>query len=151
MKGRITLAEAEQKLMAFCAARERCHSEVRTKLLSLKIYGDDLENIITKLISQGFLNEERFARAYVSGKFRINKWGRTKILYGLRGKKVSDYCINKGMQEIDDDEYRDVLSELINKQLKGETSFDAKRKVVASMQRKGYEMPLILELVNNHD
>ena len=149
MKGRITLAEAERKIMAFCAARERCHSEVRTKLISLKIYGDDLEVIIGKLVSQGFLNEERFARAYVSGKFRINKWGRTKILYGLKMKKVSDYCINKGMDEIHEDEYRDVLYDLINKQLKGETSFAAKQKVVASMQRKGYETPLILELIND--
>jgi regulatory protein len=147
MKGRITLAEALNKLTRYCADRERCHSEVRSRLLKLQVYGDDLEEIISKLVENDFLNEERFARSYVRGKFRINKWGRTKIIYSLRSKKISDYCINKGLEEIDEDEYRTVLRELIEKKLKGDDSFEAKRKVVASMQSKGYEMVIILEVM----
>jgi regulatory protein len=147
MKGRITLAEALNKLTRYCADRERCHSEVRSRLLKLQVYGDDLEEIISKLVENDFLNEERFARSYVRGKFRINKWGRTKITYSLRSKKIPDYCINKGLEEIDEDEYRTVLRELIEKKLKGDDSFEAKRKVVASMQSKGYEMGIILEVI----
>lgn len=148
-KGRETLREIMHKMTAFCASRERCHSEVRTKLLNLNVYGDDLEEMISKLISEGFLNEERFARSYVSGKFRISKWGRTKIIYGLRSKKVADYCIQKGLEEIDEEEYRQVLTDLIDRQLKGESSFEAKRKVVASLQRKGFETGLILDLIES--
>jgi regulatory protein len=147
MKGRITLAEALNKLTRYCADRERCHSEVRSRLLKLQVYGDDLEEIISKLIEHDFLNEERFARSYVRGKFRINKWGRNKIINGLRSKKISDYCINKGLEELDEDEYRSVLEALIEKKLGGADTFEAKRKVVASMQGKGYETGIILEVI----
>lgn len=136
------------KLQAFCAARDRCHSEIRTKLLSLQVYGDDLEEIISQLVTEGFLNEERFAKNYVSGKFRINKWGRNKIIYGLRSKKVADYCIQKGLREIDEDEYLALLDDLIEKKIKGETSFAAKQKVVAFLQQKGFESALILQRIN---
>lgn len=145
MNGRTTLKEALTKLQSYCAARDRSHSEVRTKLLKLKVYGTDLEEIISQLITEGFLNEERFARNYVSGKFRINKWGRNKIIYGLRSKKVADYCIQKGLQVIDEEEYITLLDDLIRKQLKGETSVVARQKVVASLQRKGFEQGMILQ------
>jgi regulatory protein len=91
------------------------------------------------------LNEERFAKSYARGKFRISKWGRNKILYGLRGKKVADYCIQKGLLEIDEEEYITVLDDLITKKLKGETSFEARQKVVASLQNKGFEQEIILQ------
>lgn len=143
--GRTTLGVARTKLHAFCASRERCHSEVRTKLINLHVYGDDLEEIISHLIAEGFLNEERFARSYVRGKFRINKWGRTKIIYGLRSKHVADYCIQKGLTEIEDEEYCKVLDDLLKRHLKGETSAMASQKAVASLQRKGYEQGLILD------
>ena len=147
MIGRPTLKEVLTKMQSFCAARDRCHSEVRTKLLGMKVYGDDLEEIIGQLVSDGFLNEERFARSFARGKFRINRWGRTKILYGLRSKHVADYCIQKGMQEIDEKEYITVLDELICKKLKGESSFEEKQKVVASLQSKGFETGLILQRI----
>ena len=148
MKGRITLAEAINKLSRYCAQRERCHSEVRSRLLSLHIYGDDLEEILSRLIEQDFLNEERFARSYVSGKFRINKWGRNKIVNGLRARQVSDYCIDKGLEEIDPEEYRALIRQLIGKQLTTNT-FEARQKVVASLQRKGFETGLILEALKS--
>ena len=147
MTGRITPKEAHTKLQAFCASRDRCHSEVRTKLISLKVFGDDLEEIISQLITDGFLNEERFAKSYVCGKFRINKWGRNKILYGLLSKKVAGYCIQKGLQEIEEEEYITVLDDLITKKLKGESSFEARQKVVASLQNKGFEQELILQRI----
>ena len=146
--GRITLAEALNKLSRYCAERERCHSEVRTKLISIHVYGEDLEEIISRLIELDFLNEERFARSYVSGKFRINKWGRNKIIHGLRAKQVPDYCIDKGLGEIDDAEYHALVRRLIAKQLR-ENSFEARQKVVASLQRKGFETGVILGAMRN--
>ena len=99
------------------------------------------------LIELDFLNEERFARSYVRGKFRINKWGRNKILNGLRMKRVPDYCIEKGLDEIDEEEYRSVLKELIDRKLKGSDQFEIKRKAIASMQSKGYETGVILDVM----
>ena len=149
MKGRPTLKETMLKLRSFCAARERSHKEVRTKLLGMHIYGSDLEEIISQLISDGFLNEERFARGYASGKFRISKWGRNKIAYGLRSQNVADYSIDKGLQEIDEEEYLSTLRELIERHLKGNHKFEAKQKTVAAMQRKGFETELILNVIKD--
>ncbi|MBK8342084.1 MAG: RecX family transcriptional regulator [Bacteroidetes bacterium] len=114
---------ALNKLRHYCAYQERCHEEVRTKLLSLKIYGEGLEAIINKLIEDDFLNEERFAKAYAGGKFRMKKWGRGKIVQGLKLRKISDYCIKKAMLEIDESDYQKTLAALVKAALK---KYDAK-------------------------
>ena len=82
--------EAFSKLLKYCSYQERCHEEVRAKLISLKVYGNDLDNIITRLIEHNFLNEERFAKTYAGSKFRQMQWGKTKITYQLKFKKISD-------------------------------------------------------------
>ncbi len=102
-------------LQKYCIYQDRCHSEVRTRLLKAKIYGDDLEDIIVDLIQEGYLNEERYARAYVRGKYRIKSWGRYKIERYLKQKKVSEYCIRHGMKEIVEEEYQENLQRLLNK------------------------------------
>ena len=145
MKGRPTLKEVLSKMQKFCASRDRCHSEVRTKLIGMQVYGSDLEEILSQLITDGFLNEERFAKNYARGKFRINRWGRNKIIFGLRSKRIGDYNIDKGMQEIDAEEYIALLDTLIEKKLKGDTSFEARQKAIESLQRKGFEFELIMQ------
>jgi regulatory protein len=147
MKGRLPLKEAMIKMRSFCGSRERSHNEVRTKLIGMHVYGDDLEEIISQLIADGFLNEERFARSFARGKFRISRWGRNKIIFGLRNQRVADYSIEKGLQEIDEEEYLSVLHDLIRKHLKGATSFEAKQKTIAAMRQKGYETELILKVI----
>ncbi len=142
--------EALLKLQKYCAYQDRCHSEVRTKLISLKIYGDDLEDIITDLIREDFLNEERFARSYVRGKFRIKRWGRNKIKQELKLRKVSDYCIRKGLNEIEEEEYQRTLYDLIEKKdrtLKSINQYDRYKKLYEHAYRKGYEADLINKAV----
>lgn len=97
----MTKEEALDKLQRYCAYQDRSHNEVRSKLLSLKIYGDWLEEIMSELIKDGFLNEERFAISYARGKYRIKGWGKIRITMELKRRKVSDYCIRKAMKEID--------------------------------------------------
>ena len=75
----MTKEEALDKMQRYCGYQDRCHQEVRTKLLTLKIYGDLLEEIMSDLISEGYLNEERFARNYARGKYRIKGWGKIKL------------------------------------------------------------------------
>ena len=118
---------AIDRMRKFCSYQERAHSEVRTKLLKLQIYGDDLEDIIHQLISDDYLNEERFARSYVRGKFRMNKWGKFKIRLHLQQKRVSDYCINKGMEEIDEEEYISIIDNLLARKLTGDTDYKARQ------------------------
>ena len=109
--------DAHEVLKKYCIYQDRCHSEVRTRLLKLKIYGDDLEDIISDLIQENYLNEERFAKAYVRGKYRMKSWGRIRIIMGLKQKKVSEYCIRQGMKEILEEEYIENLERLLRKRV----------------------------------
>ena len=109
MAKHLTKAQVLDKLQKYCIYQDRCHTEVRTKLLQLQVYGDELEEVMSKLIEDGFLNEERYAIAYASGKFRINHWGKRKIMLGLKSKHISDYCIQKALQKIDQKEYLSLI------------------------------------------
>jgi len=141
---------AYEKLKRYCAYQDRCHSEVRTKLLSLKIYGDDLEEVITELIKQDYLNEERFARSFTRGKFRLKKWGRNKIKQHLYAKRISAYCIKKGMEEIEEEEYLDTLRDLMHKKIEQRPELAKlirKDKTIKYAVSRGYESGLIFKVV----
>lgn len=134
-------------ILHYCKYQERCHGEVRNKLYELGFGKTDVEYQISELISAGVLNEERFARAFARGKWRMLKWGRVKITQQLKAKKVSDYCIKKGLSEIDGEEYEAILMKIAEKkaeELKKERNIRAK---MAKMQRfllqKGYEQDLV--------
>jgi len=134
------------KLQKYCAYQERCHQEVRMKLLKLKVYGDDLEEIMADLVKDNYLNEERFARAYARGKFRIKSWGRIRIKNELKRRQISAYCMRKAMSEIDDEAYEKVSVEVaksLMRRYKDLGDFEKKRKVIAGMQRRGYEYEVI--------
>lgn len=149
-KQRLNPQDALEVLKKYCAYQDRCHSEVRTKILEYQVYGDALEEIISELISENFLNEERFAKSYVRGKFRMNKWGRIKIMQQLKFKKISDYCIKKGFKEIDEEEYYNTLVSLIekkNKLLKDKNIYHRRKKLTSYAVQKGYEYPIIKEVL----
>ena len=96
----LTKEQALQKLRQYCAYQERSHSEVQQKLYELGIRKQDQDEIISTLIEEDYLNEERFAKAFAGGKFRMKDWGRKKIFYALKEKKVSEYSIKQAMKEI---------------------------------------------------
>ncbi|WP_027419092.1 regulatory protein RecX [Crocinitomix catalasitica] len=150
MVPKYTIYEAKQKIEAYCAYQERSAFEVSKKLTEWGIYSEDIDQLLADLIVNNFLNEERFARAYVSGKFRIKKWGRKKILPGLKQKQISDYSIRKGMEEIDEDDYLITLNELAAKKNSKPTNtltWDEKAKLTRYLQSKGYEYELINAVV----
>lgn len=117
-KKKLTPTQAIIKAQMACAYQERCQQEMRDKLYEWGLHSNDVENIIADLISTNFLNEERFAKAFAGGKFRIKKWGKVKIKIELKKRKISDYCIRKGLEEIDDEAYISTLKDLLNKKLK---------------------------------
>ena len=101
----------------YCNYQERCHSEVRNKLYELKATTDEVNSLIAELVEADLLNEERFARAYARGRFRIKQWGKVKIVAGLKAHRISEYCIKKAMQEIPDEEYYATLRKEAEKAL----------------------------------
>lgn len=147
-----SLLEAKIKIEAWCAYQERCFSEVQSKLIQLGCSNEDVERLVAELIKSNFLNEERFARAYCSGKFRIKGWGKVKIRQHLKQKRVSEKCIEYGMQEIDCDAYFErliALAERKQSDLKNESNNWTKRaKIMRFLQQKGYEQDLIYEAMN---
>jgi regulatory protein len=148
-----TSSQALERSKKYCAYQERSQQEVRHKLLQLGQYGNDLENIIVKLIEEGFLNEERYAMAFARGKYKMKSWGRNKIIQQLKSKGISEYCINKAMQQISKDDYKLTLLKTFKKKaatLKNLNSFAHKQKLSSFLIRKGYEPEMVWEAINLH-
>lgn len=141
---------ALQKLRKYCAYQERCHQEVRSKLISLKVYGDDLEEIIAELISENFLNEERFARTFARGKFRMKMWGRNKIKQHLKIKRVSAYCLKKAMEEIEEEEYIETLQSILRKKIDRHDNLKpiiARDKAIQYAISRGFETSIVYDQI----
>ena len=143
---------AKVKAGNYCAYQERTHQEVRDKLYELGLYSDEVEQVLTELISENYVNEERFARTFASGKFRLKHWGRRKIMYELKHRNISSYCIDKALKEITDEEYKRVVMLLIDRkfnQTSGE-EFIVKNKIARYLIGKGFETELVWSILNNH-
>jgi len=147
----LTPQQALPKLQRFCAYQERCHREVKEKLAEYGVYGKDADHIISDLIENNYLNEERFALQFAGGRFRSKQWGRRKILHALKQKGVSDYCIRKAMQQIDEDDYVQTMLKLAEKKwaaLKGEKNlFIKKRKLQDYLIQRGFETDYMSEIM----
>lgn len=145
-----SLLEAKQKLEAYCAYQERCDFEIRKKLRDWKMHHEDIDVLIADLITNNFLNEERFAEAYVSGKFNIKRWGKLKIKRELKFRQISDYSINKAMAQIEDAAYEQTAKDLIaykERMSKFKNDWDRKIKIKRFLASKGYENWLINDLL----
>ena len=103
------------KARQYCSIQERCLHDVAEKLREWKVNPAKAEAIVESLVSEDYLNEERFARLFAGGKFRINHWGKNKIIFELKKKKVPELIIQIGLGEIDDEEYLGTLKELLAK------------------------------------
>jgi regulatory protein len=144
--------QALQKLKHYCGYQERSHSEVKEKLYSLGVWKKDHDEIISTLIEENYLNEERFAIAFAGGRFRMKQWGRVKIKYELQQKKVSEYCIKKALKQINDDDYLSTLKKLADgkySSLKGDQYLVRKKKTMDYLMQKGYEPGLIQSVLSN--
>ena len=144
----ILLVEAKVKAANYCAYQERTQQQVRDKLYSLGLRPGDVEEILTSLIIDNFVNEERFARTFASGRFKQKKWGKLKIKYHLQALNLSEYCIKKGLEEIDEREYFDTLNRLVEKRLalgKDENVYKLNHKVADYLINKGYEPEFVWE------
>jgi len=140
------------KASRFCTYRDRCQQEVRKKLLDLGASMDQAEEILAELISLGFVNEERFAQLYAGGKFRQKRWGRIRISLELKKRNLTEYCIQQGLSEIEEDEYTSTLESLVRKK---RIDYNAEKDAVMDQKianyciRKGYESDLTWKAIKS--
>lgn len=142
----LTSQQATEQIRRYCVYQERSHLEVRNKLFSYGLYRNDVDDILATLITDGFLNEERFAKAFTGGKFRMKKWGRIKITRALESKGVSTNCIRIGLREIEEESYIETLRKLLEDKcqtLSEESPFTLREKLSAYAIQKGYEPELV--------
>ncbi|MFZ6012860.1 MAG: regulatory protein RecX [Bacteroidota bacterium] len=147
---KLTVQQAKERIQRYCAYQERCHQEVRQKLFEYGLYSSQVDEILTQLITDGFLNEERFAKAFAGGKFRIKKWGRIKITHELEARNVSKNCIKIGLREIDDADYEDTLKAVLQKKLAtidAENVFVVRDKLSHYAIQKGYESEMVWRFI----
>ncbi|MFN2458440.1 MAG: regulatory protein RecX [Chitinophagaceae bacterium] len=150
-KQQLTQEQGLQKLRYYCGYQERSHYEVQQKLWELRINKSYHDAIISALIEEDYLNEERFAIHFAGGKFRMNEWGKKKIYYALKEKRVSDYCIQKALKAIDEDDYERKLRELAEKKynsLSRDQYLVRKKKTIDYLLQKGFETDLANTVVN---
>ena len=146
-----TIKEATERIQSYCAIQDRCQWDVERKMKEWGISDEIIENIVTDLILDKFVNEERFSESFCRGKFRIKRWGKVKIKNELKIKKISNNCIDKGLLQIEKKEYMKVLKDLYLKKrdsLKDRNQFIRKGKIAKHLQQKGFESKLIWELIN---
>ncbi|MGE5943380.1 MAG: regulatory protein RecX [Flavobacteriales bacterium] len=146
-----TLQEATKKLERYCVYQERSHQEVRQKLMDMHMIPEAIDVITIYLLEHNFLNEERFAKAYVSGKFHIKKWGKSRLAYQLKQKGVSKSNINNAIEVISDKEYIDVFNSLADKKvnlIKESDKWKKKKKFVDYFIRLGWESYLVHDKAN---
>ncbi len=147
-KKRLSKEEALQKLRHYCGYQERCHKEVKEKLYGYGLNKADVEEAISVLIEENYLNEERYAIAFAGGYFRTKQWGRVKIGYELKNKGVSQYCITKAMKEIGEEDYIKTIRELIEKKRESisdedHNSYTRNQKIMNYLLQRGFESQLV--------
>jgi regulatory protein len=148
------LKDALRKAAMFCAYQERTQQEVRDRLKEWDVVADDAEEVIAELIQQNYLNEERFAKSFAGGKFRVKSWGKRKIKQHLQQRGITGYNLDQAMKEIAPDDYRNTLTDLLDKKrrsLRDDNPLVIKQKLVRFALSKGYESDLIFSVLGREE
>lgn len=145
-----TLTEAQKKLEYYCAYQERCHRDVIAKLREMRMIPEAIDHIVTGLIQNNYLNEERFAKSFARGKFTIKKWGRNRIVNELKQRDISQFNIKIALKEINETDYLNTFHMLAEKRWDSlrETNLQRKRKKLADyLFYRGWEPQLVYEKI----
>lgn len=145
-----TVEEIKRKIEQYCVYQDRCHKEVEQKLREFSLIPEAKELILLSLLENNFLNEERFAKSFARGKFRIKYWGRNRIIRELKQRDISTYNIKTALKEIEEEEYITQLytiAEKRNELIKESNLYKRKQKLMGYLMRKGYETELIYKAV----
>lgn len=143
--------ETLKKLEHYCSYQERCHKEVVEKLRAMHMIPQAIDVIVVHLLNHNFLNEERFANAFVRGKFRIKKWGKYRISRELKQRDISKILINSALKQITDNDYLATFHELAEKKadtIKETNPQKKKKKLADYLLYRGWESHLVYDKVN---
>lgn len=154
MKGECSENEAKYKAEAYCSSMERCVAEVEAKLEQWGAAPEISEKVIKHLLDEKYIDQKRFCAAFVRDKYRFNQWGRIKIRQALWLKKIPEALIAQGMEEIDEWEYMEILSGLIEQKkrsVKARTEYERNGKLIRFAIGKGFEMEAVLRCVKQAD
>nr|WP_298990700.1 regulatory protein RecX [uncultured Polaribacter sp.] len=146
-----TVDEIKRKLEQYCVYQDRCHKEVEQKMREYNLIPEAKEMILLSLLQDNFLNEERFAKSFARGKFRIKHWGKQRIVRELKFRDISSYNIKTSLKEIDEKEYLKTIysiTEKRNEAISEPNIYKRKRKLIDFLMRKGYENELIYKTVD---
>lgn len=153
-KKSFTFEEIKQKLVNYCVYQDRCHDEVEQKMRDFLLIPEAKDEIILYLIKENYLNEERFTRSYIRGKFYIKHWGRNKIKLSLKQKHISEKLIQNCFDEIDENDYQKEIAKQFDNyfsKLKGLQQYQKKSKTIRYLLSRGFEYPAIEEYLRNSD
>lgn len=149
-KKSFTFDEIKQKLVNYCVYQDRCHYEVEQKMREFLLIDEAKEDIMLYLLKENFLNEERFTRSYIRGKFYIKRWGKTKIKINLKQKQVPEKLIYKCFEEIDENDYdqtiRKIFDDYYSKQT-GLKEYQRKSKTIKYLMNRGFEYERINDIL----
>lgn len=147
-----TFDEIKQKMVNYCVYQDRCHADVEQKMRDFLLIPEAKDEIFLYLMKENYLNEERFTRSYIRGKFYIKHWGRNKIRMNLKQKGINEKLISNSMDEIYDEDYEKTLNKLFQNYistLKGLKDYQKKSKTIRHLMSKGYEYESILDMMTN--
>lgn len=150
LKKPLTPAQALNRAAALCARSEQAPADVRAKLQQWGLSSGDAAQVLRDLVQQGFVDEQRFARAFVKDRFTFNGWGRIKIAHQLRLKAIPAEIIAEAMTAIDEDRYRDRLVELLRAKwhiVKGREPRAAWAAMMRFAASRGFEVAIASECV----
>jgi len=145
-----TLTEATRKLEHYCAYQERCHKEVAQKLYDMRMIPQAIDQIITHLIQENFLNEERYATSFARGKFNIKKWGRNRITQELKQRNISKYNLTIALKQLNVPAYIETFNTLAEKkasQITETNTQKCRKKLADYLLYRGWESNLVYEKV----
>jgi regulatory protein len=148
----MTFEIALHKAAALCSTGEKCEYDIREKLQSWGVSSEDEDKIIERLVEEKFLDENRFAQSFAKDKFRFNKWGKIKIAYALRQKQISSLVIQEALENIEDEEYMNLLIDILKakqKSTKFKDENDRQQKLFRFAQSRGFEGDLIFKVIRS--
>ena len=142
----LIVKEAYTKMAQLCSRSEQCSSDIRKKIVAYEIMDELVEEIISKLKVEKFLDDERYVKAYVSDKFKLNKWGKIKMRYYLKAKGLHESVIEKALLEIKEDQYKKVLISTLKekaKKVKSNNKYEKIGQIIRFAQSRGFEPEII--------
>ena len=145
---------ALNKAMAMCANREYCSEDFRIKLESWGLNDHEAKSVISTLLKENFINDRRFAEAFVKDKYRHNKWGKVKIAAYLKVKRIDPEVIESALAELDEDQYRQMIMAILGshrKFIKAKNQYDLKGKLLRYGLSKGFESSILYDILNELD